>query len=132
MHKHFASVKSILNISLSLILLMSTIGITISKHYCGDLLITKSVILKANPCCDSGQMPEGCCHDKSDSFSIEDDFQLTQITYNQDLTVGLLTFNDFFHLKFDQNIIEPDSSLAESPPPIPETPIYIQVQSFLI
>lgn len=112
---------------------MSTIGITVSKHYCGDLLMTKSVILEASSCCDSEQMPEGCCHDESDSFSIEDDFHASKITVNQNLVVvSWFVFNQLFQLAIDQDVSLALGSFIESPPPLPDTHIYIQVQSFLI
>ncbi|MEQ9288249.1 MAG: hypothetical protein RIG77_15135 [Cyclobacteriaceae bacterium] len=125
--------KKLLNISLSFIIMMSTIGITISRHYCGEMLMAKSVILQADPCCDGTEMPEGCCHDESDSFSIEDDFHPSKIAVNQKLVaVAWFVFDQLFELSIDQDTSLALGELKESPPPIPETPIYLQVESFLI
>lgn len=125
--------KQLLHIALSLMILMSTIGMSVSKHFCGEYLMQKSVIVQVEPCCDSEQMPEDCCHDELDNFSIEDDYQITKTAYNQEL----IPINSFINTNLLQ-LSSPDdksvftSVLVESPPPIPDEDIYIQVQSFLI
>lgn len=114
-------------------ILMSTIGMSVSKHFCGEYLMQKSIIVQVDPCCDSEQMPEGCCHDELDNYSVEDDFQLTEITYNQELIpINSYIFTNILQLSTPMDNVVFNAALKESPPPIPDTEIYIQVQSFLI
>jgi hypothetical protein len=112
---------------------MSTIGMSVSKHFCGEYLMQKSIIVHVDSCCDSDQMPAGCCHEELDIFSIEDDYQLTKISCNQEL----IPINSFFntnllHLSIPEDNSDLTTAFIESPPPNLEDDIYIQVQSFLI
>ena len=57
--------KYISHIIISLFLLISTTGFTISKHYCGDNLISVSVFSEVEFCCEVVD----CC--KNETISIE-------------------------------------------------------------
>jgi hypothetical protein len=114
-------------------ILMSTIGMSVSKHFCGEYLMQKSVIIQVEACCDSEQMPEGCCHDELDNFSIEDDYQVTKIAYNQELIpINSYIFTNLLQLSSLQDDAVFNSALIESPPLIISEDIYVQIQSFLI
>ncbi len=73
--------KKISHIIFALILMVTTMGVTVSQHFCGNSL--KSVAIQAAPdhCCG---IPCGCCHDESVTIKIEDDFFVT--SYTSDFT----------------------------------------------
>ncbi len=126
-----AGMKSLLHIAASILIVLSTIGMSVSKHYCGEILMEKAMMMKASPCCDSEEMPEGCCHDEQSRFSIEDDYQLTQSGFHP---APLATLAEvFIFVSALQTDVEVNSKFpADSPPPLPQEDIYIHIQSFLI
>jgi len=50
-------IKKILNITISMLLLVSTSGVIINKHYSGDQLFSTSFFTDAESCCETS-----CCH----------------------------------------------------------------------
>lgn len=66
-------IRKVAHMAISVLLLIATAGITVSKHYCGDKL--KSVTLMNSPdaCCDM----ESCCHDEKQVFMLDNDFTYT-------------------------------------------------------
>ncbi len=52
---------------LSLALFISTTGLTIDKHYCGDNVVSYSLFGKARSCTD---MDESCCHEQTDTYRL--------------------------------------------------------------
>ncbi len=63
-------IRKISNIIIAIILLVSTTGFTISKHYCGNELITVEINGEAESCCDS---PD-CCHTETQFNKLNVDF----------------------------------------------------------
>jgi hypothetical protein len=74
------------HVLLSLVLFISTTGLTIDKHYCGDNLVSVSLFGDAKSCCD---MDGGCCHQETDSYILTVDYT-----------------NPVFNLSFDQDTDE--------------------------
>ncbi|WP_439184176.1 HYC_CC_PP family protein [Carboxylicivirga taeanensis] len=66
-----------LHIILSLILLVSTTGITFSMHYCGGKYVSTSLYVEMDTCCDDGC---GCCENKNIHYEVEEDFTSPAIT----------------------------------------------------
>jgi hypothetical protein len=63
-------VKKISHIALSFLLLFATTGMAVSKHFCGDFLVSTVFFGEAEPCCDSGN----CCHNESAFYQVDEDF----------------------------------------------------------
>jgi len=63
--------QKIIHIALALLLLVSTTGVTISMHYCGDDLISMSVTGEVESCCADDC---GCCENESIHLEVEDDY----------------------------------------------------------
>lgn len=117
--------KKISHIVISLLLLTSTVGITLSAHYCGENL--KSISISADPesCCD---IPDGCCHDEADTFRLEDDFASSSFQYESQQVVSLLLDYSIALVidLSDKNHSVP--SYVEPPPPtIQQVLSYLQV-----
>lgn len=124
--------KLLAHISLALLLLTSSMGVTVASHYCGNTLHHISVNAETNPCCDKASMPEGCCHDDIEYFSVDEQYQgqnLLQISVPEFTLFSLISF--FVHELLDyyeQSL----TWISYQSPPLAESDIYIRVQSFLI
>ena len=63
--------RKITHIILSVFLMVSTTGITLSMHYCGGKWVSTSINKEAKSCCDG---TDGCCENKTIHFEVEDDY----------------------------------------------------------
>jgi len=64
--------KKIVHIAISAVLLAATIGIAVSKHYCGDSMVSVSLNDEASACCEGG----ACCHNENHFFQLDVDFSV--------------------------------------------------------
>lgn len=76
--------KQLLHICLSMLLVMSTMGVTLHQHYCGEEL-QNSGLEKYTGCCsdegaDGAAEDKGCCENSTTELRADDDFQLKQFT----------------------------------------------------
>lgn len=62
--------RKVSHIILSSLLLISTMGLVISKHYCSGDLVSVSVFYEANSCCGVSD----CCHNEDLIVKVKDDF----------------------------------------------------------
>ena len=107
--------KKTVNIFMSFVFLLTTMGFTVSKHYCGNELVDFSINVEVESCCDM----EGCCHNENEHFQLEEEYVNSTFTDNfQDFEIDLL-----FPIYFLSIAIEPNESvnstieLADLPPP---------------
>jgi hypothetical protein len=121
--------KKFSHITLSFLLLTATTGMAVSKHYCGDSLVSTVLFGEAESCCDSGS----CCHNESSFYQVDEDFSAPQTVNAPDLqeiaVLGLtiLIFNQTpadKHFKTFQN--------NNSPPPSTVHEILTKNQVFLL
>ena len=78
--------RNITALSLACLVLMSTMSFTINKHFCGEHLVSTSVILNAETCGMEKQMPvtetgcsiqkKNCCKDEIQLVEGRDDLKL--------------------------------------------------------
>ena len=122
--------KNLTHIILSFVLLVSTTGVTISKHYCCDRLISVSFYSEADPCCDD---EGGCCDNKTETYQVEDDFTAAEYQIIEQVedfkvlyTIVLLQF--FFEPISDSYI---DIETPESPPPPTQQEFLSRIQTYL-
>lgn len=64
------------HIIVALLLILTTAGFTISKHFCENRLISVSIYGDAVPC--DHKIHDNCCHDSKNHFQIEDKFEIEQ------------------------------------------------------
>lgn len=64
-------IKKLLHITLTILLIVSTMGLTINKHYSNDKLFSTSIFFEAEACCE---IPCGCCDDESVLIKVENDY----------------------------------------------------------
>ena len=68
--------KRFSHIILSVLLLTTTMGMAVSKHYCSGVLMASEVFSEAESCCDG---PCDCCHNENHFYQVQDDFSVAQI-----------------------------------------------------
>ncbi len=108
--------KAFSHIILSMVLLVSTIGMTVSKHYCGGEIVSVSVFHEADSCCDM----KGCCQNENHTYQVKDDFSspvITAIPVLAELDIlghDLLANESLLTVPESEN---PVSFIANSPPP---------------
>ena len=69
-------IKRSVNIILIVLILVSTIGVVINKHYSGGKLFSVSVYSEAASCCEE---PCDCCTDESEFYQLDIDKNISQI-----------------------------------------------------
>ncbi len=107
--------KKFSHIILSVLLLVSTMGVTISKHYCGDSFISTSVFTEAESCCGDSD----CCHNDTSFYQLDEDYSLASISEIPFVAeVDLIGFSLLIN-PLDEVIIGENQTfiIMESPPP---------------
>ncbi len=95
-------------------LLISTMGLTVSAHYCGENLEFVSVVHDTDACCDT---PDGCCRDESGTFRLDDDFTFSTFDFESKLTVSQLSDDSIPFTEELSNKNFPTLNFTEPPPP---------------
>lgn len=111
---------------LSFLLIISTIGLAVSKHYCGGDLVSVSIFDIAESCCDM----DGCCENETMIFQVKEDFSAPPVS-----TIPVLAEIDILsHQLFADLLTLPETEIHNSifsfsPPPltIPEILSWKQV-----
>lgn len=119
--------KKSIHISISILLLLATTGITVSAHYCGDNLRSLALVSIPVSCCDDAS----CCHTETHFYQIDDDFTFpgAEIKFISDHQVI-----SYPHLKEAVPMAEKSiSPLYKDIPPHPRIRSYLaMIQSFLL
>ena len=113
--------KKVSHIILSVLLLISSIGIVISKHYCGTTLVSIAVDKEADSCCGDAD----CCHNENQYYNLEEDFSVPQISNVPVLAefdiLGFELMNEFLTEIHESKNIIPAFNDLPNPPTIQET-----------
>ena len=71
--------------AMAVLVLLSTLSITIEKHYCADTLVDVALFTKAKSCCSSSTTTKtkteekgGCCNNETDLLIGQDELSLTK------------------------------------------------------
>lgn len=108
--------KKFSHIILSSLLLISTIGMAVSKHYCSGTFVSASVFHEAKSCCGDSD----CCHNEDQFYQVKDDFSAPVVS-----NVPVLAEMDVLghNLSADILTVLPETKTSEvlfdsSPPPL--------------
>ncbi len=115
------------------LILLSTIGVTVTRHYCGDILQGIGINYEPN-CCGDEEMPKGCCHNEAERIVLEDDLQLGVFDFEVNFhTIDTIVhlFEDYINILHYEAEVHKSKFAFRSDPPA-ESDIYIKIQSFLI
>ena len=115
---------------MSFLLITSTVGISISRHYCGGNLINVSVFSEAESCCGDAD----CCHTENSFVQVKENFVSSAITDSGSIHQFELSILEL-PVSFEDFSVESESYeffVAESPPPL-LTPCKLSLlQTYLI
>ena len=107
-------IRKLSHIILATLLLTTTMGFAVSKHFCHSSLVDVSFFTKADLCCDDG----GCCTNENHFYQVKEDFSAPVIS-----TIPLLAEIDILHQTLlDPVILFPNEfteefELTNDPPP---------------
>ena len=76
------------HIIIVLLLLISTAGISVSGHYCGDTLQSVTVNTLPESYCDI----EGCCHNETVTYKIDLDYSLVDFRFESEQIATTIPF----------------------------------------
>jgi hypothetical protein len=133
--------KTIFSLILSLVILITSMGFTVSSHVCGGKKVKSVVSLgtadvscgmekKANNCSTKPIMKDNCCEDEFKLIQNDEDFtqQVTSVDFSPHF---LIAFVISYVELFDNETTETDFFADHSPPPLIKD-IPVLMQTFLI
>ena len=108
--------RKISHIISAILLLVSSMGLAVSKHYCHGEFVSVSIFHEADSCCDMA----GCCKNENHFYQVKEDFSSPVIS-----TVPMLAELDILGhdlAAFESLLTEPEadnttSFIDYSPPP---------------
>lgn len=107
--------KKFSHIVLSTVLLISTMGVVISKHYCGDSFVSTSVFHEAKSCCGDSD----CCHNEDSFYQVKDDFSAPAVLAAPILAELDILGHGLFAALLEEPVIAENLyfTFTDSPPP---------------
>ena len=79
--------KKISHVFLALLVAVTSMGMTVSKHYCGSTYDSFSIYSTPESCCEG---PCDQCHNETMTIKIKDDFSITSFDFNFTQVANLL------------------------------------------
>ena len=121
--------RKILHITISIILLTTTVGFSVSKHYCGNELVSVSIDHEEKPCCDM----DACCHNETKVFQLNENVVISPALENNFVNSVDLLFPLFYVIQINTFFEEINFTfhLHESPPPIKRQTVLSSLQTYL-
>jgi hypothetical protein len=108
--------KRFAHIILVVFMLISTVGFSITRHFCGGELVDVRLAKDIDPCCD---MPDNCCHNESESFQLDEDYKTPILVDHVDHFAFVVFEIPSFILDFSNNEeLITSNHLIGGPPPI--------------
>lgn len=117
--------KKILSIGLGFLLVVSTIGITINKHYSGGELFSYALFGEADSCCEVNCE---CCEEESTTIKVEDDFVSTSFDLIKIIVSEVFqnAIDSIFAEASEPGLKKASPEIDKSPPPIRSGEKYTQ------
>ena len=122
--------KKFSHIIFSLLLLVSTMGLVISKHYCGGSFVSISLFTEAESCCEM----DGCCRNETDFYQVAEDFSITTLSEIPDVSEFNLFGFTFLLDQINEEFIDIAKNfiISESPPIVPNQIALSKRQVYLL
>jgi hypothetical protein len=123
--------KKLAHIIISLLLMVSTTGFTITRHYCGDRLEKMAINTQPKSCCTM----HGCCHNETSFHQLKENFSAPiNVGSNSKPVIQLFTADLFIQWreKSPDNDFYSSVAVIESPPPLRTTTALSLMQTYLI
>lgn len=114
----------------TILLLIATVGIAISSHYCSGKLVETTIITEADGCCD---MTSPCCTNDTKVIRLKDNFvfeaqQVAPIATELHLLFSTIIVMYVAPLEHETPL---STNINESPPPLRTSEFLSKKQSFL-
>lgn len=102
-------------IILSVLLLTTTMGFAVSKHFCGNTFVSFKLFGDAKSCCGDSD----CCHNENHFFKVKDDFSAAQIQDIPQLAETDIIGHELFSFELISEYENSDNYIKffDSPPP---------------
>jgi len=122
--------KKLSYIIIALVLLITTTGFSVSKHYCKTNLVSISINHEEKPCCDMGS---GCCQNEIAFYHLDDNFVFHLVLENNSVISIDLLFPLFYITCENIYSIDLNSAyqISESPPLLYQQNIHSFLQTYL-
>ena len=126
--------KKILSISLGLLLLVSTIGVTVHRHYCSSILIATSILPQGgeDACGPDMPMEDDSCSDEHEQYNVDSPRVLLAMSFDLSPSIEWVRATEVLFANLYTNDFTPPKFYTEISPPLSEPSIYTKVQSFLL
>lgn len=124
-------VKSLFSIFLALLVLVSTAGVGVTTHFCGNRVASVSFLGDAGCTCNAMEDADGCCSTERAFFQVDDDFSVTPV-HGLSLSATSILSVFVYHLSFDFVAGDKQRGYLIYKPPLPEKDFPVLHQSFLI
>ncbi len=125
--------QKISHIILAALLMISTMGMAVSKHYCGGELVSVSFFENENDdsCCDM----DNCCHNEKQIYQVKEDFSVPSASAIP--VLAELDILGYDLLAVESLITEPESENTNSyidfsPPPPKIQTVLSEKQVYLL
>ena len=122
--------RRISHIILSALLLATTMGMAVSKHYCSGSFVSLKLFDEAKSCCGDSD----CCHNENHFYQVKDDFSAIQIQDVPQLAETDILGHELFSFEMaseDENNLNP-IVFIDSPPPPKIQEVLALKQSYLL
>ena len=108
-------IKQIGHIILVMLLLTSTVGVTINKHFSGGDHFSSALFVEAEACCE---IPCPCCDDSSELIKVEADYIASEFQLHDAIQLDLL-FSDRIALLQSTQLLNTTNlfTIEDAPPP---------------
>ncbi|MAT39099.1 MAG: hypothetical protein CL946_05795 [Ectothiorhodospiraceae bacterium] len=84
--------RSISAYLLIVVMILSTTGVTVARHYCGDRLISTSVATdKEDGSCCSMEGSDSCCKNEVETVAVDDDITISSQSVDHDVTLSAVS-----------------------------------------
>lgn len=128
----------IIHLFIACVLLVSTIGVVINKHYSGDELFSTALFVEAESCCESScchSKPMKGCHEEVEYHKLEVDFTIPDNSTSESLhtiDISLFEIHGEFLGNLYTNAIQNNIALRDRKLPPKITDLTVLFHSFLI
>lgn len=119
-----------MNIFLIVTLLVGSMGFTVNKHYCHGKLADVTLMVSSHCGCDDNAPMGNCCKEESETFRVDQNFQLTAMDYVPQAVIAFI--KGFVTLIAEPITTEHYSNYLSFRPPRPHVALHKAISVYLI
>lgn len=113
-------------IFLTAIYLLASVGVAVNVHYCGEKVAFVKLYTGASCLCGDDLEEEGCCHDETVMFQLEDEQRSVShnFEFNSDWTALQIVEAPVVHDPLPESPSNINPAYLDGPPP-PDLPVWL-------